>query len=283
MNLISLMHDHLSILSKTEGKLAHYILENPEEIVYMSTQELAKKSEVSPATVSRLAKSLGLEGFPQLKIELSANLKEIKDARFSDIVPHDDYQIIKDKIQNKLIRAIKENTELLNLNKIQTFIEMIHEKEVIYVFGIGASNIAAQDFTQKFLRIGKKVFFFNESHLLLTSMATNQESSFLFLISNSGEKSEIKKLAQIARDLHYPVVGLTSKNSSPLSQLSDLTILTSKGQEASLRSSATNSLLIQLYTIDLIFTVYASTYFEETMPYLEGTKAIIESFEDYLN
>ncbi|WP_300080036.1 hypothetical protein [uncultured Thomasclavelia sp.] len=63
--------------SSSEKSIASYILNNTEEILNLSTIELAKKTYTSPATIVRLCQKLDFKGYNDFKIALSANLQYI--------------------------------------------------------------------------------------------------------------------------------------------------------------------------------------------------------------
>ncbi|MDN6292753.1 MAG: MurR/RpiR family transcriptional regulator, partial [Tetragenococcus halophilus] len=98
MNILFTMQHHLNKLSKAERKLAEWILEQPEKVIYMSAKALSQASNTSPATVVRLCYSLGLEGFTDLKLKLSANQTTIEEDLYTDIVPNEDIDTIKQKL-----------------------------------------------------------------------------------------------------------------------------------------------------------------------------------------
>jgi DNA-binding MurR/RpiR family transcriptional regulator len=74
---------------------------------------------------------------------------------------------------------------------------------------------------------------------------------------------------------------MTSQKKSTLAKLSDIVVHIADGGEAPLRSSATNSLLVQLYTVDVLFSVYASKHYDKTIKQLEETKRAIDVLESY--
>ena len=279
VNILFTIQHQLEHLSKAEKKLAQWILEHSEEVIHMNVKSLSEVSETSPATVTRLCYSLGLEGFTDLKLKLSANLPEIEAGLYSDIIPNESIENIKQKIKLKVTDGIEKNAELLSIKAIEETVEWLREKSVIYTYGIGASGIVAEDFAQKFLRIGHNVIFSLDIHLLITSMVTNDRPSLLFLISNSGEKTEICELAALAKQYDIPVICMTSQAESTLAKLATVVLLTTDAGEAPLRSSATNSLLVQLYTVDVIFSSYASREYQRTIEQLEKTKKAIQLFE----
>lgn len=54
-------------LSSSQSEVARYLLDKKLEIENMTIYELARKTYTSPATIVRLAKKLGYEGYEALK------------------------------------------------------------------------------------------------------------------------------------------------------------------------------------------------------------------------
>jgi len=62
-------------LTKSEQKIASYLMRNYEEAAFFSAAELAGRLEMSEATVVRFANSLGLSGYPELRQQLQELFK----------------------------------------------------------------------------------------------------------------------------------------------------------------------------------------------------------------
>ena len=54
-------------LTRSQRKVAQYILENAPEVVFLSASELADKTDVSQPSISRFAQAIGLSGYPSLE------------------------------------------------------------------------------------------------------------------------------------------------------------------------------------------------------------------------
>ena len=61
-------------LSKSERKIASFILKNPSKIINQSISSLAEDTGVSLPSVNRFCKKLGFGGYPALKIQLAQEL-----------------------------------------------------------------------------------------------------------------------------------------------------------------------------------------------------------------
>lgn len=62
--------------SKSHRKLADFILENPHEVAFLSINELSQRTGISPATITRFARRLDFQGYPDLQRGLYEHQKQ---------------------------------------------------------------------------------------------------------------------------------------------------------------------------------------------------------------
>src|SRR5699024_7713788 len=113
------INEMLPTLPPSEKKIASYILENPQEVISMTANELGKRSSTSGAAVIRLCKSLNLKGFSDLKIRVAGDLQKTTPNGFRDIEPNESAFSIIDKTTNNSIQTIRETAELLSIDSLQ--------------------------------------------------------------------------------------------------------------------------------------------------------------------
>ncbi len=63
-------------LPRAQKNVVKYMLENPSEALFMTSQQLGANSQTSEATVIRLAVALGFSGFPEFKEALQRTAKD---------------------------------------------------------------------------------------------------------------------------------------------------------------------------------------------------------------
>ena len=63
-------------LSSLEKKVIEYMTNYPEEVIKMTTRDLAEKLYISKTTVINLAKKLGFDGYTELKYYLKNSISE---------------------------------------------------------------------------------------------------------------------------------------------------------------------------------------------------------------
>ncbi|CAJ1230425.1 MurR/RpiR family transcriptional regulator [Lactiplantibacillus xiangfangensis] len=256
------IHEKLASFSNAEQKIGRYILNHTHAVIQMSTAELAAAADVSTATVARFGKTLIPDGgYPALKLQLSAECN-VDQSLYDEINPQDDLTAVKSKLALRLTHTIEETNASLDDASLVKASQLIAEKDNVYVYGLGASNVAATDFEQKFIRVGKAVIHSQDTHLLAVGLTTQRETAVLFLVSNSGEKAESLELARLAHSMGVPIIVLTRNPGSTLGKLATIILVNDDSEEGqTARAAATTSLMAQLYVIDLLYyTFIANDY-----------------------
>ncbi|WP_422699317.1 MurR/RpiR family transcriptional regulator [Enterococcus durans] len=256
MGVISHIKSMMEEYSSAEKKLADYIINNVEKIPTMTANELAESAGLSAPTVVRFSKKIGYQSLTDFKINISTELQTGINEGFSDIQPNESFYSIKNKLGNNAQVAIRETVDVLKEEKIQEVVQSLEGAETVFLYGVGASSLVVEDIVQKWSRVGKPIIFEKDIHVLLPQLVSNETKKVLWLISNSGNTADVVAVGEIAKDLGIPVIALTQFGTNHLSRIADVVIQTSRPKEITNRSAATNSLLAQFVTIDIIFYLY---------------------------
>ncbi|MHC5227632.1 MurR/RpiR family transcriptional regulator [Enterococcus sp. LJL99] len=275
-NIIFTIQDHRQNLPKSEQKIADYIIKHINEVITLSAQELAKKADSSPAAIIRFCHSINVNGFTELKLLLSANLGATNSENYTEVEDSESTAAIKQKLQSRIVHVLERTTEALNEQAIDEAVLAIEEASVIYVYGLGASSLVAQDIYQKFTRLGKMVFCTLDHLLLASAIGTNHSKSILICISNSGMTSEVIALAELAKKSGTMLIALTKNSASSLAEKGDILLVTAEADEAPLRSAATVSLTAQLYVVDVLFFAYASKNYDESIEKVQNSRKAVK-------
>lgn len=266
MSVQSRIHLLDNKLTDVEKRIAAYILAHPEEAISATAKEIGEQTQSSAPSVVRFIKKIGYSSVNEFKLSINSEKNEKREQKYDDVNLADSFEVTKRKLCNNAILTLEETSEVLKQEQIKTIVHLLEEKEVLFVFGIGASSIIAEDIYQKWGRIGKIIFFEKDLHILTAMLSSHQANSAIWLVSNSGQTREVIKAAQIAKKINIPIIAQTMLGKNPLSKLADHLIQTSIPKEAFLRSAATNSLVAQLLVVDTIFYSFLQNneqYFEK--------------------
>ena len=269
-------------LPLSEQKVAKYILNHPQDVLYMTINELSLKSKASPAAVVRFCKSMGSNGFGHLKVRLSSSstLGQEEAIEYMDIEDKESVASIVKKTVSNNVQTLENTANQIDHQAVLKVVDMFQEAETIYVYGVGASFLIAEDIAQKWRRLGKMTYAVSDYHLLVSAMATQNDDAVFFGISYSGETKEVLSLVEKAKMLGMKTIGLSRIGNHRLSQRVDVLLSTARAPEAKLRSAATSSRFAQLFVIDIVFLAYASAQYEYTVYQLEKSRNAVQWLRD---
>ena len=94
-----------SRLSPTQRRLARYVMDHPDEALFLSSVELARRAGVSQASVTRLAAALGYSGYGELQRELRRIALEGGAGEAGDEAPNKFQGAVRAEIEN--LRALE--------------------------------------------------------------------------------------------------------------------------------------------------------------------------------
>jgi DNA-binding MurR/RpiR family transcriptional regulator len=266
-------------LSPSEKKVGQFILEKPEQISNLSIGELAEKSGSSEATVVRLCKLLGFNGYKDFKISITKDMaymsKEDEGEQYTDVEPGDTLESIIQNISYNNKKSIDNTLDIISFDAISSAVNAIIAAEKIDFYGVGASNIIAIDAMQKFTRINKIVTSYSDPHLQIASAANLNKGDVAVAISYSGETKDTFESIKIAKESKATTISITKFGQNSVSDLCDIKLFVS-APEISIRSGAMSSRIAQLNVIDILFAAVASKQFDIAKSYLEKTRKAIK-------
>lgn len=273
--LVNQIQFKLATLSEAEQLVAKYVIMNKEQVIHMSTQQLAKNAGVSSSTIVRFCKSVGVKGFPELKIRLSADSTPVNTIQ-QEIKPTDSLDTIKQQLTLRMTNVLAETESLVDNERIESATKLLKKAQGIVVYGLGASQVVAMDLTQKFIRLGKSVLETADIHLIISALVANPKNKVVVLISNSGEKKESNTIATVCNELSIPVISVVSNPESTLAKKSTIALIHSQVESVeTLRSAATASVIAQHYIVDLMYYHYLTDHFDVNMERLNATHQAI--------
>lgn len=277
-SILITIQSRLAQFSATEMRIAQFILDDPTEIPQLNTAELAEKTATSPSSVVRFARKIGLKGYTELQMELT-RVESIDQRLYDEINPKDDTTTLKQKLALRITHSITTTSESLSNENVDEVVTAIEKASHVIVYGLGASGLVAQDFVQKFGRVGKSTYFSADTHQLAVEIENQLPEPLFFVISHSGETKEAIKLAKIAKDRGLQVVTLTSNTTSRLYPLGDYHLLTTGNlNEKALRAASTTSLICQLYAVDLLYYRYVQKKYSFNAKKIQESYRVVKEY-----
>ena len=136
-NLLEQIQSRLDDLNKAERKVAEVILHDPQQATRLSIAALAQAAQVSEPTVNRFCRSFGVNGYPELKMQLAQSLASGA-AYVSQAVSADDGpEAYTRKIFGSAITSLDSACQSLDPQLISRAVDLLIQARQIHFFGLG--------------------------------------------------------------------------------------------------------------------------------------------------
>lgn len=253
-------------LTKSEQKIADYILEYPKEVMGMTISELAENAGSAEITVSRFCHKLGFNGFQRLKQALAGDIFSPVSALSKEVDDNDTMQGITQSVFLNTIEALQNTSKMLNYLDLEKAVTIISKSKRIDAYGYGGSGIIAQDIEHRFMRFGLQIHSYTDPHLQIASAALLGKNDTVIAISHTGASADMLSVLEVAKNAGAKIIVITSYVASPVTKYADV-ILAGIAEETTYRSEAMASRLVHLSIVD---TLYSGVIQKCTEPFVSN-------------
>lgn len=237
--------------SKSEKKIADFLMSTPQNKMPFYIKELAQKCETSEASVVRFAKRLGYDGYQQLKIAIAQE----KDSHpiNENITSNDSAYNIFGKVCEDIYCSLEKTKASLDAEALQRCCDWLLKAKAVLVFGLGNSASVATDMAHKLFRLGINAHAYTDNHMQSIASAHTDETFVVVGISHSGSSIDIVQSMQHAQQNRATTIAITNLGKSPIDKVSDI-ILHTVSDETNYRILGLSSRIAQLAIIDTIYS-----------------------------
>lgn len=214
-------------LSDTEKYLLEYIHKHLDEISSMSIVKLSEHANVSTATIVRLMKKIGYDGYTSFKYSLKEKVKLSDENNEMENID----QKIKQAIQKNEHEVIK-TIQLQSIGQIEDAVQKINDAEKIFVFGRGFSEMIAKEMTIKLQLMGKNCEEHNDPNIIRIKSRNIQPNEIAIFVSLNGETEELVEACKNLNIRQITTITLTTRMESSLGQMSEMTFIGYKGSQS---------------------------------------------------
>ena len=171
-------------LFPAEKKTAQYILDHLEEVTLLNISQLAKKAHASEASIVRMAKHLGYNGFFQMRLLLSNDVAQ-KDSDMLNNAP----LLTSEKIFSACANRIRSLSSFISTNDLLCAAKLICEARICHIIGAGNTIPIASD--------------------------------LVIAISRSGASTQVLKALSLAKKKEMKILVITADPNSQIMDFSD--------------------------------------------------------------
>lgn len=269
-NTLNVIAAELHNLNKSQQKVAHAILADPEKATRSSIATLAEAAGVSEPSVNRFCKRFGASGFPDFKLKLAQCLASGVRYVSRNVEPGDDVATYTTKIFDSTVNNLTLVRDRVDHELIDRVVDRLIQARRIYFFGLGASSSVAKDAEHKFFRFDLPVSFHEDVLMQRMLAASGTAGDLFFIVSYTGRTRELVETARLARKSSAVVIGLTAPG-SPLSTHCNLVIEVDTPEDTDEYMPMT-SRIVHLVVLDVLATGVTLRRGPEFLPHLRKIK-----------
>lgn len=188
MNVISAIREKYDKLSKTQKRIANYIIENPESACFLSVRDLAKKLQTTEVTVFKFIKNIGYTSYNDFKKDLQTQIQNwiSPNERIKQAVYNFDPE---DSLYDNMIKAEIDSLKTTYSSNSQVTmdeaVELLAGADRIYVIGNEISEPTAKFCSYRLSQLGKVAEFLdvNVQRSVVDCLAGINENVLFIIVS----------------------------------------------------------------------------------------------------
>lgn len=220
-NILLHLRQGLPGYSPTLQKLGDFILTDPQKVLYLTITELARETDTSEASVTRLCRHLGCKGYTEFKMALALDVQHNQPAA---VASGDSI----DMLVEETVQALRDTGKFINREVLQNAVEALHQAKTIQIYGVAASAITGEYLHYRLLRLGKSAQLFGDMHRAAMNASTLREGDLVIAISASGSTKDVMHVVKLAKKQNARVLMLSNTLRSPMGSLADMLLVAAR-------------------------------------------------------
>ena len=244
-------------LPESERLVGDYIVDNADRVGIQSISDIAKSSNVSVASVSRLSKKLGYKTIKQLKVDLVESLMlNSVESMFEEINGKDSDDDIIKKVFLGNIKSLEDTLNLVEHKDLVKAAKLLAKASRVLFLGIGSSSHIAKDAALRFALLDIQAESYSDPQEMLVHGLRARKGYVVVTFSHSGRSVMPVRCMALAKKNGAMTIGISNYMKSPVHKASNLFLCTSF-PESGVKVAALSSRIAQMGIVDCLYLLTA--------------------------
>lgn len=217
-------------LYSAERRIADCILNDVKWASVVTSAQLARASQSSEATVTRLCHKLGFDNYRKFQLALARDVMDQQETETQRSTSPDPLRQALQSVQANRQEEVRATIQALNLRQLRKAMSVLRSAELIEVEASDNSLPVAMDASLKLGSLGKRCMTSAVPGRTRAFAATLTERDALLLISNSGRSERLLETARAAHERGASVLLITCDRRSPLAAQADHLLASNRAQ-----------------------------------------------------
>ncbi|MGY2290735.1 MurR/RpiR family transcriptional regulator [Pseudomonas sp. SDO528_S397] len=261
--------------SAGEGRIAKLMLDDVGFAASASLEALSQRAEVSTATLSRFARSVGCRDLRDLRLQL-AQASGVG-SRFLDPGGLPEQSAFHRQILGDIETTLRQHLSGFDQRCFADAVKLLGQARMIHAFGMGGpSSLCSDELQVRLVRLGYPIAACHDPVMMRVTAATLGPEQALIVCSLTGITPELLDAVALARGYDARVIAITLAD-SPLAQLADV-VLALQPAETSFIYKPTAARYGMLLAIDLLATELALASPDDNQERLRRIKLALDDY-----
>ncbi len=279
-NLLKIMQQNMARFSKSQKRIAEYIMNHYDKAAFMTAARLGQTINVSESTVVRFAAELGYDGYPAMQKALQEIIRnKLTAVQRMEVANHriDEHNVLDTALRSDVDNIL---TTLHETDKtaFDAVVNSILQSKKIYIIGVRSSAALAEFLGFYFRLIFPNVYLLGTTSTseIFEQILHISEEDVLIGISFPRYSKRTVKAMQYAQSRGADVVAITDSAHSPLYQYATHK-LTARGDMVSF----VDSLVAPLSLINALIVAVSMKKNKEISETFRSLEKIWDEYEVY--
>ncbi|POA16743.1 MurR/RpiR family transcriptional regulator [Pseudomonas sp. FW300-N1A1] len=261
--------------SAGEGRIARLMLEDVGFAASASLDELAQRADVSSATLSRFARTVGCRDLRDLRLQL-AQASGVG-SRFLDPAGRPAQSAFYRQIVGDIETTLRLHLSAFDESRFADAVKLLSTARMIHAFGMGGcSTLCSAELQVRLVRLGYPIAACHDPVMMRVTAASMGADQVLIACSLTGIIPQLLEAVELAQSYGARVLAITLAD-SPLAQLADV-VLPLQSCETSFIYKPTAARYGMLLAIDVLATELALAQPEDNQERLRRIKLALDDY-----
>ena len=279
-SLLERIQERYGTLRKSERIVADYLRANAGKRLDASITELGRTLGVSEATISRVSRALGYEGYPDLKLSVAEGTRH-QSAYVNlpvEIDANDSLIRTSGKLVSLLISGLEGTQRMLDAQRLEQAVEALHRARKIVFVGVGGGAAICDEAAHLFIKAGFDAASYNDGYTQTIIAAKLEPEDVMVGISHTGTTETVSDAMLLAQENGATTIAITSNAQSDVAQAGTVCLTTWGATEkvVPLHGDFLEGRLSQLFLVDLLYVGVLFRAGEKTAKDLQLTGLALE-------
>jgi DNA-binding MurR/RpiR family transcriptional regulator len=222
------IRDHYDTLSKSQKRIADFLMTSQREAAFMTASRLATELDVDVATITRFAQRLDYPGYPELLDEVRTAVRAEMSAGFRPVEGLSEPGRVFVHALNVERENLERTLAAISIAEVERAVEALSSARAVYLIGMNTAVLLAQKLYLLLQMMDMNpVMVGGDTVVMSIALSKLSAEDVLVAIGYSSWATDTAAAMRIARSRGAKTIGISGSDVSPVSRVADIKLICS--------------------------------------------------------